>query len=136
MAFMNTTLQDATDTAHSIQTLWMAGHLSRYDLVDRFIDNLLVDEDSITHLLDRLHVLVTTKKNGVAVEKASNSAHLKELLLKTTFMYVYDTVVNSLIGLTTCTTYMFVCFLLYIIVDPDHLSLVEAWATLETATTS
>jgi hypothetical protein len=86
MAFMNTTLQDAADTAHSIQTLWMAGHLSRYDLVDRFIDNLLVDEDSITHLLDRLHVLVTTKKNGVAVEKASNSAHLKELLLKTTFI--------------------------------------------------
>ena len=60
MAFMNTTLQDATDTAHSIQTSWMAGHLSRYDLVDRFIDNLLVDGVSITHLLDRLHVLVTT----------------------------------------------------------------------------
>lgn len=92
MAFMNTTLQDATDNAHSIQTSWMAGHLSRYDLVDRFIDNLLVDGVSITHLLDRLHVLVTTTKNGVAVEKAADGTQLKELLLKTTFMYVYDTV--------------------------------------------
>ena len=73
MAFMNTTLQDATDTAHSIQTTWMAGHLSRCDLVDRFIDNLLVDGVSIEHLLDRLHVLVTTTKNGLAVEKAADA---------------------------------------------------------------
>mmetsp|Transcript_931 Transcript_931/g.1742 ORF Transcript_931/g.1742 Transcript_931/m.1742 type:complete len:289 (+) Transcript_931:92-958(+) len=86
MAFMNTTLQDATDAAHSIQTSWMAGHLSRYDLVDRFIDNLLVDGVSIEHLLDRLHVLVTTTKNGVAVEKAADATQLKELLLKTTFI--------------------------------------------------
>jgi hypothetical protein len=66
----------------------MAGELSRYDLVDRFIDNLLVKEESLSHLLDRLHILVTNTKNGVSVEKAANSAQLKELLIKTTFMYV------------------------------------------------
>lgn len=86
MAFMNTTLEEATENAHSIQTLWMTGNLSRYDLVDRFIDNLLNREESIVHLLDRLHILVTTTKNGVAVEKATDSRQLKELLLKTTFM--------------------------------------------------
>lgn len=86
MAFMNTTLEDARENAHSIQSSWMSGDLSRYDLVDRFIDNLIDEKESITHLLDRLHILVTTTKNGVAIEKAENLSDLKELLLKTTFM--------------------------------------------------
>jgi len=90
MAVMNTTLESATENAHSIQSSWMAGHLSRYDLVDRFIDNMLISDNDdavdISHFLDRLHILVTTTKNGVAVEKAANSTQLKELLLKTTYM--------------------------------------------------
>lgn len=90
MAIMNTTLEEATQNAHSIQASWLAGNLSRYDLVDRFIDNLLVSNNDeiadVTHFLDRLNILVTTTKNGVAVERPANSTQLKELLLKTTYM--------------------------------------------------
>lgn len=90
MAFMNTTLESATNHAHSIQSSWMAGDISRYDLVDQFIDNILLSNDNevidLAHFLDRLHILVTTTKHGVAVEKATNTTQLKELLLKTTYM--------------------------------------------------
>lgn len=86
MAIMNMTLEDATDTAHAIQSSWMNGTISRYDLVDHFLDDLLHDSMEINLFLDRLHILVTSTKDGVAVERASNSTHLKELLLKTTYM--------------------------------------------------
>jgi hypothetical protein len=84
---MNTTLDTAADSAFSIQAAWIAGNISRYQLVDRFIDDLLMPSTTLENIIKRLHILVTTHKNGVAIEKASNLRELKELLLKTTYMY-------------------------------------------------
>ena len=88
MAMMNTTLETATDRTLAIQALWKEGHISRYELVDRFIDDLFLSAEDATAFAKRVHILVTTATHGVTIKNASNATELKELLIKTTWMYV------------------------------------------------
>lgn len=97
MAAMNHTLDDAVNIAGNIQQLWLNGQISRFDIVDRFLDDILQSYDdhhdnensntsSALFLHSNLKVLVTSKGRGLEIIQATNRQELKDILKKTTWI--------------------------------------------------
>lgn len=91
LAFMNTTVDTAYSTSLSIQEAWMDGNMTRYDMVDSFLEDLVAEDaaDRIEHFLPRLTILLTTAGNGVEMRKASDRQELVDLLIKTTWIPLF-----------------------------------------------
>lgn len=90
MAAMNVSVHDAVETTYGIQQSWMVGNMSRFDLVDRFLDEILEHseeaEERIEQFLPNLNVLVTSRENGVEVVQANNRQELVDALKQTTWI--------------------------------------------------
>jgi hypothetical protein len=90
MAAMNVSLDDATFTTYNIQQAWMAGNMSRFEIVDAFLDQVIdhseETEEKIEHFLPKLNILVTSRGNGVKVIQPSNRQELVSALKQTTWI--------------------------------------------------
>lgn len=88
LAYLNTTVDDAFGTCRGIQKGWLNGSLSRYQIVDYFLEDLVPKADSsrLQLLLPHLNILLTTATNGVQVGQATNHEELVDLLVKTTWI--------------------------------------------------
>ena len=87
MALMNLTLDETADAAFQSQSMWRAGNISRFELVDHFFEQLVpLGEDEVQPVLPNLKILVTSQREGHQVGQAKDRAHLKDLLIKTTWM--------------------------------------------------
>jgi hypothetical protein len=78
----------AFDTCGDIQMAWMDGTLSRYDMVNHFLDRLVAPHHvaSVPPFFDRLRVIVTSTSQGVDATQPSNRDELVDLLVKTTWI--------------------------------------------------
>ena len=87
LAFWNTTLDDTFDACFQLQQAWLDGNITRYDLVNGFLDHFM-SASTLDHMniLSRLHILVTTASTGVHIETATSLAELRDLLIKTTWI--------------------------------------------------
>ena len=116
MAAMNVSVTDAVALTYNIQQSWLAGNMSRFDIVDAFLqdilgssiydDTILMEEEEeyndqqcndqqcdnfyrdsrIESFLPRLNVLVTSRGNGVKVVKPKSRAELIDALKQTTWI--------------------------------------------------
>ena len=92
VANLDTTL----DTCFNIQAQWESGNITTYDMVDQFVEELILTGDTeddpqrqrMFEILNRVNILVTTpySAHGVVSSKASNQTELRSLLVKTTWM--------------------------------------------------
>jgi hypothetical protein len=86
---MNTTVDEVIDSSFAVQDAWNSGSLNRFELVDKFFDDI-VPSDSTTLLLEaflpRLRILVTTLGEGVRITQATNRDELRDLIVKTTWV--------------------------------------------------
>ncbi len=83
----NTSLDDAMSSTFGIQQAWQNGEISRFEIVENFVNNFLsVENRLLTGVFERVHVLVTTAKGGLTIGQANSTSELKDLLIKTTYM--------------------------------------------------
>jgi len=105
---LNLRLEHVYELALSIQNEWKRGEISRYDVVPRFIDQLLIPLDEfetlsnssivssdaeLQEMLSRVTVYTTTWSNaatsrikGFSARRATSIIQLKEMLLQTTWI--------------------------------------------------
>jgi hypothetical protein len=85
---MNHTIDDVADKTFDAQTAWMQGNITRFELVEHFVDDLLAgtDEEHLGEILTNLQILVTTTKDGFKAKSATDRKELKDLLAKTTWV--------------------------------------------------
>lgn len=86
MAQQNATLADAYGYASALQRSWLGGNISRYDIVEQFIDDLLQHRELEDDFIHRTNILVTTTGKGVVTEKPKTVEELRHHLVRTTFM--------------------------------------------------
>lgn len=91
---MNTTVDTVYDTCSSIQTAWINGNISRYDMVDLFLDELVpeesLNEQRLLSFLPNVNVIVTTVGGeAVVIEQADSREKLVDLMTKTTFIPLF-----------------------------------------------
>jgi hypothetical protein len=91
MAAMNVSVNDAAAMAYGIQHAWLAGNMSRFDIVDYFLMDMLGEEDSyeeqrIESFLPRLKILVTSKGKGVEIVQPATRSELQYALKQTTWI--------------------------------------------------
>ncbi|GKY93911.1 hypothetical protein MPSEU_000358000 [Mayamaea pseudoterrestris] len=88
LAFLNTTIDETVDACYEIQNGWMQGELSRFDMVNHFLNRLVTptDVNRIEHVLHQLNIIVTTASRGVEIVQPSNRSDLIDLLIKTTWI--------------------------------------------------
>jgi len=85
LAFTNSSVSHTHETCERIQSAWLEGTMTRYNLVDHFLDELVSEnEDRID--LSRINVLITSRNDGVHVKRADTVADLKKLLRLTTWV--------------------------------------------------
>ena len=84
-------MEEVTEIGFATQKAWMRGNLTRFEVIDHFVDKLLADEsdESLQQVLPNLQILVTTTQDGFEVKQPTDRAELRELLTKTTWMYVF-----------------------------------------------
>lgn len=105
---MNLTLDETADAAFHAQAMWQSGNISRFDLVDHFFETLLPHDnssplDDLDRILPNLKILVTTQRDGHQVRQPQNRTELKDLLIKTTWVYVFSCFHTSPMDLTILT---------------------------------
>ena len=88
---MNHTADNVMDAALLSQERWQGNHISRFDLVENFLETLVPIDDSyeeaqLQQILSKIHILVTTSENGVEVLQATNRDELLDLMIKTTWV--------------------------------------------------
>lgn len=89
---MNNTADSVMDAALSSQRKWQEGRITRFDLVEDFLEGLVPgqhdrgEDQLLSQALSRIRVLVTTGKNGVEILRASDREELLDLSIKTTFV--------------------------------------------------
>jgi len=87
---LNRTLMKLVEAAEVSQSLWKSGELSSYYLVDHFFDSIVPPEKdfALEHegILSTIHILVTTKKEGLQIQQPRNRSELKEYLVQTTWI--------------------------------------------------
>ena len=89
VAFMGMTLEDTFRSASGAKNMWLQRRISLYKIVDYFLDDILVNPNATDPtFLDRLNVLITTSDGGTVARKATSLEELKDLMLKTVYMYV------------------------------------------------
>jgi hypothetical protein len=88
LAALNRTVDDTYSTCQQIQTDWMEGRTSRYGMVQRFLDELITDDDvqRIQSFLANVNMLVSTQSEGVVAIQATTRDELVEGLLQTTWI--------------------------------------------------
>ena len=88
LAYLNTTVDDVFQTCHGIQHGWRNGTLSRYEMVNVFLDQLVTgrDFDRLQEFLPRLHILVTSSNHGAEIGVARTREELVNLLVQTTWI--------------------------------------------------
>ena len=91
MAAMNISVSDAASIAYGIQNSWMEGNMTRFELVDYFLEGVLGDENAgederIESFLPNLKILVTSKGSGVNVMQPTSRSELVDALKKTTWI--------------------------------------------------
>jgi hypothetical protein len=87
---MNTTVDEVFKSGFAVQDAWNYGSLNRFELVDKFFDDIVPTSDltvsSLEDFLPRLNILVTTLGEGVRITQATNRDELKDLIVKTTWV--------------------------------------------------
>ncbi|CAJ1962713.1 unnamed protein product [Cylindrotheca closterium] len=90
---MDHTADDVMDAALLAQERWQDNHISRFDLVENFLETLVPTSDDDSHdqeqlqqILSKIKILVTTTENGVEVLQATNRDELLDLMIKTTWV--------------------------------------------------
>jgi hypothetical protein len=85
---MQLSLEEGFQTAARSKDAWLEGRISRYEIVEHFMDNLLYNSTNAVDVavLDKLNVLVTTSEKGVVSRKATNLEELKDIITKTMYM--------------------------------------------------
>lgn len=85
---MQISLEEGFQTAVASKHAWLEGRISRYEIVEHFMDNLVHNSSNAVDaaVLDRLNVLVTTSEKGVVARKATNLEELKDIITKTMYM--------------------------------------------------
>jgi len=89
LAHLNTTVDDVFDATYDIQLRWRNGNLTRYDMVEEFLELLVPRHyyDLVERFLPRMNVLLTTASTGVKVSNAAvDYNELVTLLVQTTFI--------------------------------------------------
>lgn len=88
MALTNKTLHDALNLTYAVQQAWFDGGISRFDIVDQFVGDLIseLEDHHFDEIIPSINVLVTTVGEGVTIRKAYNSSDLRNALVKTTWM--------------------------------------------------
>jgi hypothetical protein len=90
LAAMNVTLGDALALGFGIQQSWLAGNMTRFEMVDHFLDGTLGDSsdyaERIDSFLPNLNVLVTSKGKGVEVVRPQSRQELMVALKQTTWI--------------------------------------------------
>eukprot|EP00978_Attheya_sp_CCMP212_P008469 scaffold19891_cov44-Attheya_sp.AAC.4 len=82
-------MQNTRSVAFDIQEKWNIGILQRKDIVEHFIDTLVLPGSNETFdysLLDRINIIRTTYGKGATIKKAKSPEQLKDLLIQTTWM--------------------------------------------------
>jgi hypothetical protein len=85
---MNTTLDEAIYSGFAVQDAWNTGSLNRFELVDKFFDDIVPSNSTVSleDFLPRLKILVTTLGEGVRITQATDRDELKDLIVKTTWV--------------------------------------------------
>lgn len=81
----NRTVDELIDVAVKAQELWRDGNISRFDIVEVFLDNIV---PSLTNngVIDKLHILLTTTGVGGTARRAHTLDELRDLLIQTTWI--------------------------------------------------
>lgn len=92
---MNLTLDETVEVAFSAQEMWLSGNISRFQLVDHFFETMLTDNGDVSStwsdldsILPNMKILVTSQRDGHQVRQPQNRTDLKDLLIKTTWVWV------------------------------------------------
>ena len=89
VAFMGMSLDDTFRSASTAKEMWLQNQISLYDIVGHFVDDILVNvNDTQPYFLDRMNILITASDQGTVVRKPTTLDDLKDLMLKTAYMYV------------------------------------------------
>jgi hypothetical protein len=85
---MNITVDEVIDSGFAVQDAWNSGSLNRFELVDKFFDDIVPSDSTVSleDFLPRLQILVTTLGEGVQITQATNRDELKDLIVKTTWV--------------------------------------------------
>ena len=101
---------DAYNNAYGIQQSWLAGNMSRFEIVEEFLQNLFEESDQISSastyynddvneqqcngtshtriedFLPKLNILVTSRGNGVEIVQPRTRSELVDALKQTTWI--------------------------------------------------
>ena len=101
---------DAYNNAYGIQQSWLAGNMSRFEIVEEFLQNLFEESDQISSastyynddvneqqcngtshtriedFLPKLNILVTSRGNGVEIVQPRTRTELVDALKQTTWI--------------------------------------------------
>jgi hypothetical protein len=87
LAFTDRTVDEVLDAGFLSQELMLAGNLTRFDVVERFVDEMLSKSSTpLDEFLPRLKILVTTVSEGYQIANPSNYDELKDAIVKTTWV--------------------------------------------------
>ena len=85
LGFLGASADETYSVCRNIQDEWSRGELSRYNIVDEFLDRLLpADEESFFELLPRLNVISTSFDSVVDIQRPTSRAELLSVLRRTT----------------------------------------------------
>lgn len=83
----NRTFEDMSEMAFGVQRKWNEGEISRYDVVEDFVDRLLPSSVRFgDELLERISVVTVTEGVGTNIRRARSVAELREMLIQTTWI--------------------------------------------------
>lgn len=92
-ALSNRTISDVSDIAFGLQQRWRTSNISRWDIVEHFVDGILASDNLYflnqnlnAALLEKINVLTTTRGGRMSIRKAQNISELKDLLIQTTWI--------------------------------------------------
>jgi len=85
---MNTSADAVFDVTFDIQSRWLNGTLSRYEMVNDFLEQLVPrgEFSTLEPFLPRLNIIVTTASDGALTENAADYDTLVDLLVRTTWI--------------------------------------------------
>merc|ERR1712157_510053 len=81
----NCSANEMIDNAFKAQRLRKNGEISRFEVVDQFINDLIHNTSNVL-FLERIHIITTRLDKGVTIRKATSMREMKEMLIQTTFI--------------------------------------------------
>lgn len=89
LGYLSTSIPQTLGVCEGMQQEWIRGEISSYDMVDEFLHRLIPgDEEDLTLLLPRIHVLSTNLDTGLGLEvdQPQNRTQLVTALKRTTWI--------------------------------------------------